>query len=73
MLPASGKRFDYEQSHWFRISDGKLAEHWATRDDLSAMLQLGIVTPPRLGALARQLGGHVRYRVRGRSAAFSNP
>ena len=25
---------------------GKLCEHWATRDDLSAMLQLGVVQPP---------------------------
>ena len=25
---------------------GKLAEHWVTRDDLSAMLQLGLVEPP---------------------------
>ena len=66
MLPASGKKFDYEQSHWFRTSDGKLVEHWATRDDLSAMLQLGVVTPPRLGALVRQLRGHLRYRLRRR-------
>ena len=54
-LPPSGKRFTSEQSHWFRIEDGKLAEHWATRDDLSSMLQLGVVTPPRLGALVRQV------------------
>ena len=62
-LPASGKAFDYTQSHWFRIADGKLAEHWATRDDLTAMLQLGVVTPPRLGALVRQLRATIRYRL----------
>lgn len=66
MLPASGRTFDYAQSHWFRVSDGKLAEHWATRDDLSAMLQLGVVTPPRLGALLRQLTGHAVLRLRRR-------
>lgn len=54
-LPASGKRFDYAQSHWFRVVEGQLAEHWANRDDLSAMLQLGVVTPPRIGALLRQM------------------
>lgn len=44
--PPSGKRFTARQSHWYRIRDGKLAEHWATRDDLTAMLQLGVVSPP---------------------------
>ena len=24
----------------------KLAEHWATREDLPAMLQLGVIAPP---------------------------
>ena len=62
-LPPSGKAFSYTQSHWFRIDDGKLAEHWAVRDDLTVMLQLGVVTPPRLGALVRQLRGAVHYRL----------
>jgi len=62
-LPASGKAFDYTQSHWFRIADGKLAEHWATRDDLTAMLQLGVVTSPRLGALFRQIRGALSFRL----------
>ena len=66
MLPPSGRTFDYEQSHWFRVRDGQLAEHWATRDDLTVMLQLGVVTPPRLGALGRQLRSHLVYRLRGR-------
>jgi predicted ester cyclase len=46
VVPATGKRFSARQSHWFRVEDGKLAEHWATREDLSAMLQLGVVQPP---------------------------
>ena len=28
------------------VENGKLAEHWATREDLVAMLQLGVVQPP---------------------------
>ena len=44
--PATNKRFVAEQSHWYRVADGKLREHWATRDDLSAMLQLGVIHPP---------------------------
>jgi hypothetical protein len=40
------KRFAACQSHGFRVVDGKLAEHWATREDPVAMLQLGVVQPP---------------------------
>jgi predicted ester cyclase len=46
VAPPTGKRFVAEQSHWYRIADGRLCEHWATHDDLSAMLQLGVIQPP---------------------------
>jgi predicted ester cyclase len=46
VVPPTGRRFSAEQSHWFRIQDGRLAEHWATRDDLGTMLQLGVLQPP---------------------------
>jgi predicted ester cyclase len=46
VVPPTGKRFAARQSHWFRVEDGRLAEHWATREDLVAMLQLGVVQPP---------------------------
>lgn len=46
VLPPTGRHFSTEQSHWFRIQDGRLAEHWATRDDLGVMLQLGVIQPP---------------------------
>ena len=45
-VPPTGKRFSSRGSHWFRVEEGKLAEHWATRDDLTAMLQLGLVESP---------------------------
>lgn len=45
-VPATDRQFSARSSHWFRVADGQLAEHWATRDDLTAMLQLGIVVPP---------------------------
>lgn len=51
VVPPTGKRFIARQSHWFRVADGKLVEHWATRDDLTAMLQLGILQPPGRPAL----------------------
>jgi predicted ester cyclase len=42
----TGKRVLAQQSHWFRVVDGKLAEHWAVRDDLSMLQQLGIMPDP---------------------------
>ena len=51
--PPSGRHFAAHQSHWFRVQDGRLAEHWATRDDLTAMLQLGVVDDPAEAAPQR--------------------
>ena len=38
--PATGRRFKMGQTHIFRIEDGKVAEHWANRDDAGLMRQL---------------------------------
>jgi predicted ester cyclase len=46
VVPPTGKRFTARQCHWFRVADGKLVEHWATREDLPTMLQLGIIQAP---------------------------
>jgi predicted ester cyclase len=46
VVPPTGRHFSARQSHWYRISGGKLAEHWATREDLPTMLQLGVIQPP---------------------------
>ncbi len=42
-IEPTGKRFAAQQSHWFRVVDGKLAEHWAVRDDLGMMQQLEVM------------------------------
>jgi steroid delta-isomerase-like uncharacterized protein len=34
-------RFSAEHIHIFRVSDGKLAEHWVVRDDVTMLRQLG--------------------------------
>ena len=45
VFPATGKRFSAVQGHWYRVDDShKLAEHWAVRDDLRSMMQLGVVS-----------------------------
>ncbi|MEV0247859.1 ester cyclase [Nocardia sp. NPDC050712] len=41
----TGKPFAITQSHWFRMRDGKIGEHWANRDDLGMAVQLGWVPP----------------------------
>jgi predicted ester cyclase len=46
VLPPTGERFAARQSHWYRVEKGKLAEHWAIRDDLMTMLQLGVLNMP---------------------------
>jgi predicted ester cyclase len=41
--PPSGRAFAATQSHWFRVVDGQLTEHWANRDDLGVATQLGFL------------------------------
>ncbi len=45
VFPPRGREFAVTQTHWFRMKDGKIAEHWANRDDLTMGEQLGW-TPP---------------------------
>lgn len=40
--PATGHSFSVQQIHIFRIEDGRIAEHWACRDDSGMMRQLGL-------------------------------
>ena len=46
VLPPTGRRFAARQSHWFKAEHGRLVEHWATREDLPVMIQLGVIQPP---------------------------
>ena len=41
----TGKSFAVRQSHWLRVVDGLVTEHWAVRDDLGQGFQLGWVPP----------------------------
>ncbi len=45
-IPATGNRVTMEAIHIYRFSEGRLAEHWAARDDLGMMRQLGVLPPP---------------------------
>ena len=44
-MPPTGKRFATTQTHWMRVKDGKVIEHWANRDDQGTAMQLGWVPP----------------------------
>lgn len=46
VVPPTGKRFSSTRAIGSGFDNGKLAEHWATRDDLTAMLQLGVIARP---------------------------
>jgi predicted ester cyclase len=38
----TGRHFEIEAIHLYRIRDGKVAEHWAKRDDIALASQLGL-------------------------------
>ena len=42
-VPAAGKAYRIGEMHWFRIADGKIAEHWHQHDALGLMRQLGAI------------------------------
>ncbi|WP_020109154.1 ester cyclase [Nocardia sp. 348MFTsu5.1] len=44
-FPPTGRNFASTQTHWIRIRDGKVIEHWANRDDLTLSEQLGWIPP----------------------------
>ena len=63
VFPPTGRAFAMAQSHWFRVEDGRIVEHWATRDDLGTAKQLGWLppTPRYLVKMARAKRRVVRH------------
>lgn len=39
----TGRSFAVQQIHLFRLKDGRIAEHWACRDDVGMLHQLGLI------------------------------
>ena len=42
-VPVTGREFSVEHTHIVRIIDGKVVEHWASRDDCGMLRQLGVL------------------------------
>jgi predicted ester cyclase len=38
--------FETQHIHMYRVLNGKIAEHYANRDDVGMMRQLGLLPPP---------------------------
>jgi len=45
-IEPTGKKYTVQHMHLFRIVDGKIAAHWANRDDLGAARQVGLELRP---------------------------
>ncbi|GAA0803492.1 ester cyclase [Spirilliplanes yamanashiensis] len=45
-FPATGKPYAMPTMHIYRAEDGRLAEHWGVRDELSVLWQVGALPPP---------------------------
>lgn len=39
----TGRRFETSQIHIYRLEDGRIAEHWGARNDLTMLIQLGLI------------------------------
>ena len=61
VFPPTNKVFATTQSHWFRMADGQIIEHWANRDDLGMARQLSWI-PPTPAFLLRMAAAKRRAR-----------
>lgn len=51
-VPATGRPYAMPSMHIYRGVGDRLAEHWGVRDELSALYQVGAMTPGPLPVLA---------------------
>jgi predicted ester cyclase len=48
-LPPTGNAFSVRQMHLHRLRNGQVVEHWAVREDLAMLQQLGVISAPVQG------------------------
>jgi predicted ester cyclase len=69
VMPPTGKRFATTQTHWLRLQDGQVVEHWANRDDIGMARQLGWVPPTPLFLLRQAVAVRRARRAQRRPRA----
>ena len=42
-IPGDGRSYTVNHVHIYRVADGKIQEHWALRDDIGMLRQLGVL------------------------------
>lgn len=42
-VPPTGHQMDVQHIHWYAIENGLVTDHWASRDDIGMMQQLGLL------------------------------
>ena len=52
-MPATGRSYEIEEMHWFRVADGRIREHWHVADLAGMFRQLGVSPPAPAEAGAR--------------------
>ena len=46
-VPPTGKHYEVQHIHWFKLRDSKIIAHFANRDDVGMMQQLGLLPTPK--------------------------
>lgn len=60
-VPPTHKHYTIDAIHWYTLKGGKIVDHYAVRDDLAMMQQLGLSPPPKpfdWGNFAAAANGH---------------
>jgi predicted ester cyclase len=67
-MPPTNKPFSVQHIHIFCVADGKIVEHWANRDDLGGMSQLGLLprSPPTPHTPAHVSSSRLSWRMTSR-------
>lgn len=50
-VPVTDRELTWSFIHIFRVADGLIVEHWACRDDLGVLFQLGVWPPAQTSSL----------------------
>jgi len=57
ILEPTGRSFTTDHMHIHRVRDGRIVQHWGTRNDLAMLQQLGaVVSPQTTGSLTSSAG-----------------